>query len=82
MTIIEMMEQTGFLALLGIGIVFSFLLILVISITLMSKILNARVFSRNREVSPSQSDKAAGSKTGDPRITAAISAAVAEHQKS
>ena len=39
MTILEMLEQSAILTVLGVGIVFSFLLIMIICVTLLGKII-------------------------------------------
>ncbi|MDR2900456.1 MAG: OadG family protein, partial [Treponema sp.] len=41
MTIMEMLGQSGILTVLGMGIVFSFLAILIICVTLLGKIVHA-----------------------------------------
>ena len=43
MTIFNMLGQSAVLAVLGVGIVFSFLIILVITISLVGKIINPKV---------------------------------------
>ena len=78
MTILEMLEQSGRLTLLGMGIVFSFLIIMVIVISAAGKIINPPEL--NRDVQP-----VAGS-TRPPvaetsAVTAAIGAAVNEYKK-
>jgi len=40
MTILEMLEQSGFVALIGVSVVFSFLILLVVCVNLVSKIIN------------------------------------------
>ena len=40
MTIIEMLEQSGFLVLLGLGVVFSFLIIMIIVVSGVGKVIN------------------------------------------
>ncbi|MDR1839565.1 MAG: OadG family protein [Treponema sp.] len=77
MTIFDMLEQSGILTLLGMGVVFSFLLIMVIFITTVGKIINAS--NLNNNAAPAVS---AVQKTGDDAaVTAAISAAVNEYRK-
>jgi len=81
MTIEVMLEQSGVLTLLGMSVVFSFLIILIFAITGVGKIINA--LKLNKELipqvlaaSPSASAVSAGA------VTAAISAAVNEYRKS
>jgi oxaloacetate decarboxylase gamma subunit len=85
MTIGEMLEQSGGLTLLGMGIVFSFLIILVISITLLGKIVRAIGADkdlRQPPAAPAGGAGTAGSGAANEAITAAISAAVNEYGKS
>jgi len=81
MTIEVMLEQSGVLTLLGMSVVFSFLIILIFAITGVGKIINS--LKLNKELipqalaaSPSASAVSAGA------VTAAISAAVNEYRKS
>jgi oxaloacetate decarboxylase gamma subunit len=74
MTIAQMLEQSGVLTLLGMGVVFSFLVILVIVVSLVGKI-----FHIAGNVQPTAAVGTAPA--GDAAITAAISAAVNEYQK-
>ena len=76
MTITEMLVQSGILALLGIGIVFSFLVILVIAISLVGKIINSGNAGKNDAVENQSAEQ------NNEQITAAISAAVTEYKKS
>ncbi|MCL1817514.1 MAG: OadG family protein [Spirochaetaceae bacterium] len=75
MTIPQMFEQSVFLAMLGMGIVFGFLAIMVISVTLTGKIVHAAGADKDSlgPAAPAQADTGA--------VTAVISAAVAEHRK-
>ncbi|MDR0553225.1 MAG: OadG family protein [Treponema sp.] len=87
MTIADMLGQSGVLTLLGMGIVFSFLIIMIISITLMGKIVHA--LGLDKDVAPAKAgsgapaagNNAAGSAAGNAAVTAAISAAVNEYRK-
>lgn len=84
MTIAEMLGQSGVLTLLGMGIVFGFLVIMIITITIMGKIVHAVGADKDAgapaiAAAPVQ---AAGSRTADNgAITAAISVAVNEYRK-
>ena len=82
MTIFQMLEQSGILALLGMGIVLSFLVIVILAVTAMGKII--RTIGLDKElhdlaqkatvtVSPGTVPNAA--------VTAAITAAVSEYRK-
>jgi oxaloacetate decarboxylase gamma subunit len=74
MTIAEMLEQSTVLTLLGMGIVFSFLIILVIAVSVTGKF-----FHTGGDIRPAAAAEAAPAE--DAAVTAAISAAVNEYQK-
>jgi len=76
MTIFDMLEQSGALTLLGMGVVFSFLIIMIFAITGMGKIVGK--FAREKEGSPAVSSI---QKTGNDAVTAVITAAVNEYRK-
>jgi len=77
MTIFDMLEQSGVLTLLGMGIVFSFLLILVIFVTLVGKVIKALGLNVNAAPAVSTAQKTGN----DAAVTAAISAAVNQYRK-
>jgi len=78
MTIVEMLGQSGILALLGMGVVFGFLIILVIVINLAGKLIKEKIVSSGQPgVKPAFNSASDGG-----QITAAISAAVNEYRKS
>jgi len=82
MTIMEMLGQSGVLTVLGMGVVFSFLIIMIFAITAAGKIINA--LKLNKELMP-QALAAAPSAAvlgNSASVTAAISAAVNEYRKS
>ncbi|GHT78228.1 hypothetical protein FACS1894130_04450 [Spirochaetia bacterium] len=83
MTIVDMLGQSGVLTLLGMGIVFSFLAIVIISVTCMGKIVHALGADKDVGASPSTAAKPAlaSASAGQPAVTAAISAAVNEYRK-
>ena len=78
MTIVEMLGQSGNLALLGMGTVFSFLILMIIAITVAGKIIHAAGMDRDLNVPPA-APKAPAKSGGD--VTAAIGAAVNEYRK-
>jgi oxaloacetate decarboxylase (Na+ extruding) subunit gamma len=80
MNITEMLEQSGVLTLLGMGVVFSFLIILIIAISGVGKIINA--LKLNKELLPRALAAAPSVPANAVSITAAISAAVKEYRKS
>jgi oxaloacetate decarboxylase gamma subunit len=80
MTIADMLEQSGVLTLLGMGIVFGFLVILIVSVTLVGKCIQA--LGLNKEAGPSKPAVSAAPVAAKPAaVTAAISAAVTEYRK-
>jgi len=79
MNIVKMLEQSGILTLLGMGVVFGFLVIMVIVITLAGK------FIKEKTAFSGQSNgtkPAFNSVSDNGQVTAAISAAVNEYRKS
>jgi len=83
MTIDVMLEQSGVLTLLGMSVVFSFLIILIFAITGVGKIINALKLNKDLATSalvaaPSVSANAVSAAV----TTAVISAAVTEYRKS
>ena len=78
MTIEIMLGQSGYLTLLGMGVVFGFLIIMVISISLVGKIIQA--LGLDKDGKPAKTGSPA-SGTTDAGVTAAISAAVNEYRK-
>jgi oxaloacetate decarboxylase gamma subunit len=79
MTIGQMFEQSGVLSLLGMGTVFGFLIILIISVTLVGKIIHA--LGLDKEETPARKPKSSTGGTADAAVTAAITAAVTEYRK-
>jgi len=80
MNITEMLEQSGVLTLLGMGVVFSFLIILIIAISGVGKIINA--LKLNKEIMTNTLAAAPSASVNAASVTAAISAAVKEYRKS
>ena len=83
MTILDMLEQSGVLTLLGMGVVFGFLVIVVICVSAMGKVVHALgadkdVGAPQTAVSPSSQAGGAAKNTG---VIAAITAAVNEYRK-
>lgn len=79
MTIIDMLQQSLFLTLLGMGVVFSFLIILIVFMTLSHKVLHA--LKLDQEAVEPQKTSAAPVVTGqDGAVIAAIAAAIREKQ--
>ena len=80
MTISEMFAQSTALAILGMGMVFGFLAIMVVAVTFTGKIIHAVGADKDAEESaaPVSAPAAAGNAGA---AVAVISAAVAEHRK-
>lgn len=82
MTIMEMFGQSGVLTLLGMGIVFSFLVILIVCITLAGKLVHALGWDRDvQNMNQVGASAPSGGGAVNPAVTAAISAAVTEYRK-
>lgn len=75
MTITEMLGQSGLLTLLGMGVVFSFIIIMILSMKLLQVIIHA--FKLDKEEPAQQPMASTPASTGnDGAIIAAIAAAV------
>jgi oxaloacetate decarboxylase gamma subunit len=82
MTIVEMLGQSGVLTLLGMGIVFSFLIILIISVTVAGKIIHALGADKDAGAPPAAGTGGSGGKAAKTTaVAAAITAAVNEYRK-
>jgi oxaloacetate decarboxylase gamma subunit len=80
MTIIEMLEQSAILTVLGMGVVFFFLWVMIICISLTGKLVHKIGWDKDVQpagIAPSKQPD----KTANSNVVAAISAAVQEHQK-
>ena len=87
MNIIEMLEQSVVLTVLGMGVVFSFLIILVIVISQIGRFVSAKDSDKSLEVQTASFTPASGIKQdktveNNPQITAVISAAINEYRES
>jgi oxaloacetate decarboxylase gamma subunit len=80
MTIFDMLGQSGVLTLLGMGIVFSFLVILIVAVTLAGKAVHALGWDRDVRA-PAAAAKPASRTADQAAVTAAVSAAVTEYRK-
>ena len=79
MTIMDMLGQSGTLTLLGMGVVFGFLCIMVIAVTAMGKIVHALGGDKDSAQPARASGAAAAVKS--TAVAAAITAAVTEYRK-
>ena len=77
MDIIVMMGQSTVLTVMGVGMVFGFLTILVLAVSLMGKILRQKLFNREEGLN---TKAVRVNSENDANITAAISAAVAQYK--
>ena len=87
MTILEMLEQSAILTVLGVGVVFLFLIIMIICVSLMGKIIHYLESGKNIQVQEAATQDSttatqATNKVENGPIIAAITAAVTEYRKS
>ncbi len=80
MTIAEMFGQSGVLALLGMGVVFSFLIILIVFMTLVAKTIHALGWDADVQA-PKSAPAAAAAGANNSAVVAAVTAAVNEYRK-
>ncbi|MDR2952358.1 MAG: OadG family protein [Treponema sp.] len=78
MTIFEMLEQSGILTLLGMAVVFSFLVIMIIAINFTGKVIHALGWDKSVQPAAGPAVKKTGN---DAAVTAAIGAAVNQYRK-
>jgi len=84
MTIVEMFGQSAIMALLGMGVVFIFLIILIVFMDLVAKLVKAMGWDGDVR-SPNAAGAAgaaSGGAAGSAAVVAAIGAAVNEYRKS
>ena len=84
MTILDMLGQSAILAVLGMGVVFGFLVIMVVCVSIMGKIIQGLGGNNGaaQTVAPSQAGFVGTADTGkSAAVTAAIAAAVTQYQK-
>ena len=78
MTIVEMLEQSAVLTLLGMGVVFGFLVIMIISITLAGKFIHA--LGLDKDVMAPLSFAAANAADRNEEVTSIITAVINTHR--
>ena len=81
MTIMEMLRQSGVLTLLGVGTVFGFLIIMIISVMLMGKIVQGLGLDKSGQAPAAKDSSARGAAANHGGTVAAITAAVNEYRK-
>jgi oxaloacetate decarboxylase gamma subunit len=82
MTIIEMLGQSGMMSVIGMGIVFSFLIVLIAAVSVAGKLIQILGLDKGREAQAKPIGR--GSSNGEPNqqaVIAAIGAAVTRYQK-
>lgn len=79
MTIIEMLEQSTILTVLGMTIVFVFLWLMIICINATGRLVHKMGW--DKDIQQPDSPPKAADKTPAAEVTAAISAAITEHRK-
>jgi oxaloacetate decarboxylase gamma subunit len=80
MTIAQMFNQSGVLALLGMSVVFGFLVILIVVVSLAGRAIHALGLDREQTVKPAPAVNAVSGGV-DGAVVAAITAAVKAHCK-
>jgi oxaloacetate decarboxylase gamma subunit len=78
MTIADMLQQSAILTILGMGVVFAFLWVMIICVSWVGKLIHAA--GMDKDILPQQNNNAAAGGV-KPEITAAITAAVTESRK-
>ena len=82
MTIMDMLGQSAVLTVLGMGVVFGFLIIMVICVSVMGKIIQGLEGNKGVAPAPTQAGFAGTADVGKSKaVTAAITAAVTQYQK-
>lgn len=79
MTIVDMLQQSIYLTLLGMGVVFSFLIIMIVCMTLVHKVIHALKLDKE-EAAPASPSAAAPAAGQDTAVVAAIATAIREKQ--
>ena len=81
MTIVEMLGQSGVLTVLGMGVVFGFLIIMVFCVSVMGKVIHALGADSDVAAPAAGNSGQASSPAKSAAVTAAITAAVNEYRK-
>ncbi|MDR2136135.1 MAG: OadG family protein [Treponema sp.] len=79
MTILEMLQQSAILTVLGMAIVFLFLWVIIVCVNVVGKLIRTAGLDKDIQQPKTGTPKAAPGVT--PEVTAAISAAVTEYRK-
>ncbi|MCR4939716.1 MAG: OadG family protein [Treponemataceae bacterium] len=78
MTIVDMLGQSGLLTLLGMGVVFGFLIIMIIFVTISTKIIKALGLDKDKEQAKGAAAKPVAKAQNNNAVVAAIAAAARE----
>jgi oxaloacetate decarboxylase gamma subunit len=81
MTIAQMLGQSGMMAAIGMGIVFSFLIVLVIVVTLTGKFIQTLGLDKDSQAEVAGRGKSVAAAVNQSAIVAAIGVAVTQYQK-
>ena len=81
MTIAEMLGQSGKMAVIEMGIVFSFLIILIVTITLAGKVIHVLGLDKNGAPAKLPGSGPSAGAASQAAVVAAIGAAVSQYRK-
>lgn len=76
MTIVDMLGQSGILTLLGMGVVFAFLIIMVLCMSFLRVILHALKLDKDEPVAQKSSSSASSASVDTNAVVAAIATAI------
>ena len=78
MTIVDMLGQSGLLTLLGMGVVFGFLIIMIIFVSLSTKVIKALGLDKDKTPAKGAAAKPVAKAQNNNAVVAAIAAAARE----
>lgn len=78
MTIVDMLGQSGLLTLLGMGVVFGFLIIMIIFVSLSTKVIKALGLDKDKAPAKGAAAKPVAKAQNNNAVVAAIAAAARE----
>ena len=78
MTIVDMLGQSGLLTLLGMGVVFGFLIIMIIFVSISTKVIKALGLDKDKKPAQGAAAQSAGKAQNNNAVVAAIAAAARE----
>ena len=80
MTIVDMLQQSLFLTLLGMGVVFAFLIILIVFMILSHKVLHALNLDKEEKIQPATPVVVPAASGNEGAVIAAIATAIHEKE--